>query len=149
MKVFLFATNHNVQRGSLPPELPDERTRFESEVSLIAKSQCIDLLAEELNKECVSTALEFRTSSVLQDLSAKLAVPHLFCEPTLTERKATRFIGDELERWREAYWLKAIQGKSASNVLFILGANHLKSFKALLSENYIEAVVVHSDWGSS
>ena len=150
MKLFLFATNHNIQLGSRPSELPDEPKRFRAEIILIVESYAISLLAEELNTEGLSTVLEKQDRSILEEIAGDIRIPHMYCEPTRAQRKSTGLDGEALCAWRESQWLDKLTASNKSPILFVFGADHLSSFSKLASrDNAIKALVLHCDWGSS
>jgi hypothetical protein len=152
MKLFLFATNHNVQCGLTPRDLPDETKRFCAEVRSIVRVHAISLLAEELNHEVLSITVArlTRSKSVLEGLAVGLGISHMYCEPTRAERDKTKLEKSDLWKWRESQWLEKLTASKLTPILFVLGADHLNSFGELTRQNHaIETIVLHCDWGSS
>jgi hypothetical protein len=126
----------------------------------------VEAIAEELNEEGLREA--GKPVSVLQSLANDLDLPHLFCEPDRSERdvlgaaeetlirmqalmnvQSEEVVQAQLEeqfRIRETVWLQRLEGLSVWPVLFVCGANHVRSFSARLAAPGVSVKVVHPNW---
>jgi hypothetical protein len=104
-----------------------------------------DCIAKEFNQNALHNS--HALFSVAQKVSSEVGACHLFCEPTVQERRALGLReggrqGD-YER-RERYWLDKLISQKAANVIFICGADHVASFGALLQKNGFSVQVLTS-----
>ena len=171
LRVLLVGTSHTYQYGARAKRASKPCTRQQEEAfrALIRSDiqiRGVSAIAEEFNSECLEEGQI--DVSVLQSLAKELGVPHLFCELNRQEREAlgikqendiriSNFFsgGSEADiqeclrkqfREREVVWLQRLRGFGHSPVLYVCGADHVRSFSALLSEAVIPVEVLHADW---
>jgi hypothetical protein len=161
-EVFIVGTSHTFQLGK------DGQKAREFRRVLIdaAKSNVCLLIAEELNPQALAEA-EVPTS-VPQDVATELGLEHVFCDPNRDERASLGIVQEtdiqakymfkttdeeviqtEIDislRAREEYWVERLKHHSLWPLLFVCGANHVRSLCDLLQVNGIVATVVESDW---
>jgi hypothetical protein len=124
----------------------------------------------------VSSAEAVNAVTVCEELSrealtAVLGLPHLFCDPDQSERRALGILNDndlrfeaswserpkpteeEIEKRisqhyqkREAEWYRRIIDAGNTPILFICGSSHVESFCVLLRSKGTKARVVCQDW---
>jgi hypothetical protein len=147
---------------------------FEKCLTDAARSLRADLIAEEANEEFVGRHGQ-GAFSVAEAVARKFGIRHLFCDPDTGERRAMGLkTGGELTAHataianatghdfmdvhdaelkknfpaREAFWLERL-GRFEPNkksIIFVCGADHVDSFKALLESKEIAARVHYRDW---
>jgi len=132
--------------------------------------QCSDIIAEELNEEAIKKwkALD----SVARNTATSLGIRHLFCDPDSQERKVlgikcykeiaqqlgyghvltreqSSFV-EEIEKtyWerRERFWLDKLINVQFAKCVFLVGANHVGRFNALLTTHGFQSSIVVKDW---
>lgn len=130
----------------------------------------IDLLAEELNQEAVT--LWRAKESVARTVATRLSINHLFCDPTLVDRRCLGILppkeiasnlgygrcrtseqeailtAEEKKTWsiREQFWLEQLGTVCFQECAFILGSSHVETFSALLTTKGIQVHVAHRLW---
>lgn len=72
------------------------------------------------------------TTTVSQDIASKYNIEHRFCDPDRNERKEIGWSSKNDDHLREKFWLERVRDRKNMNVIFICGADHLKSFNKLL-----------------
>ncbi|WPH22332.1 hypothetical protein [Variovorax paradoxus] len=129
-----------------------------------------DAIAEEFSEEAI--ALWGCSESTAKTVGNELGVPHHYCDPTSAEREAlgvpttaelkkrlgigvamnheasARLSAEENRYWplREAVWLTRLRKLRASRILFILGADHVLSFSALLTVQAVRFNCLNPNW---
>lgn len=129
-----------------------------------------DLIAEELNENAIKKWKAH--DSVARKIARHLKVRHRFCDPDLEERKAldikcrkeiaqelgyrrslTREQSSEVDKvekahWekREKFWLDRLTEQDSDKSIFLVGADHVDRFTALLTAHGIQSKVVERDW---
>lgn len=147
-----------------PPQGAQAFQRFLSEA---CRRYGIRTVAEEMNAEALAEVK--RNESIPQRVASELSLTHLFCDP---DRKQRRELGllqendiriqqfsdpnisdDEIERQicsaltrREHYWLERLQTVIQWPVLFICGADHVKSFEGILKDKGFSVECIAEDW---
>jgi hypothetical protein len=101
------------------------------------------VIAEELSQQVV----EDRPggASVAEQVAHDLQLMHLYCDPDRDERqKLCIKTGAE----REAIWLLRLQRlhPNSTSIIFVCGADHCNSFKAMLDQNELRAQIYCRDW---
>jgi len=172
MRVHLIGTNHCYQlRGYKETNWK----AFLKYLLAFCQNEAVDLIAEELNEwEIASWKDQGATGSVAREVASRLGIKHLFCDPDEADRErrgiqsrqeladsigagghfrtaaqaATicRLIRERSWPIREDFWLEKLQQTDFSHCAFILGANHVVSFKKLLTSNGFDARVESGDW---
>ena len=167
MRIILIGTNHRHQIIGCPE---GETASFENFLRQTISTYAVQALAEELNEEAIT--LWHGHDSTARKLAQSLGITHLFCDPTIQERTqigiptnvqirtklgfGSAMTSIEVERldaelrnhWpaRETYWLDRLRSICCNECLFILGSDHVQSFKDLLTAHQIEAYIAHEDW---
>ena len=101
------------------------------------------VIAEELSRQVV----EDRPggASVAELVAHDLQLTHLYCDPDRDERRELCIrTGTE----REAIWLSRLQRlhPNSTSIIFVCGADHCDSFKAMLDQNELYARIYCGDW---
>ncbi len=169
MEIFLIGLNHGYQ---LEGCRTNDWTKFD-EYLVFCRRELIDLVAEELSEWAIGRNHHLGAiGSVAKNVSSRLNIAHLFCDPDEVERQRLGVLSDnelgqslgfgnimnaeqaaiveqkKREQWfiRERYWLEQLQRLHFSRCVFILGAQHVDSFAELLvSENFV-VHIEHRDW---
>jgi hypothetical protein len=150
---------------------------FESYLTDIARSLKADMIAEEASDEWVTT-YGHGASSMAMDVATKLGIQHLFCDPDTSQRRALGLkVGEELrthamavskeagQDWtdvhdaeikkqfstRETVWLERMKSCEHNNrsIIFVCGADHVETFKAMLDAKEMPASICCRDWTQS
>lgn len=129
-----------------------------------------DLLAEEMNEECITR--DQANDSVARRVSREKSRLYLFVDPDSLERKLLgikgfKEIADELgygpalnreesnhveriekEHWdkRERYWIEVLRRADFKTCIFIIGATHIQRVCNLLSTQQIEHTILLADY---
>lgn len=163
--IFLIGTDHRYQ-FSQPNTSEADIAAFSQLIIQVCTRYSIANIAEEMSLD----ALHARqlTSSIPKLVSRKLGIPHLYCDPSVSEQ-ASRGIADEnavratqminqtnlneleqmvaLERKkREPIWLEKLERCAIWPTLFIFGSWHSSSFSQLLVERGHSFAFIHADW---
>ena len=123
-------------------------------------------IAEEMNGEALAEKCVAASLGML--LAKKRALPHRMVDPDKAVRAALGISQENdvrISAWnrslsraeteaqvqaeygkRERYWLEQLQDLDTWPVLFICGANHVRSFSALLTDRSIENSIEADDW---
>ena len=167
MRLEILGTNHFHQAVGNRKGRPDA---FQSYLVGLARSNKYDAIAEELSVEAIPKL--GGTDSVARLVSQDIGIKHLFCDPTSSERveigirsedtikqllqigklmnaNESREVDAELKRdWpaREEFWLRKLRTLRASNILFIVGSDHVKTFSELLDRQRICFICLEERW---
>jgi len=132
----------------------------------------IVLIAEELSQEAIEKEGRLRKAKVdstARHVAEITGIEHRLCDPNNSERESlsiptTRDTRRELglkagqdepkvERekrkyWpkREQFWLDKIKDRVEEKLIFVCGADHIKSFKSLLESNNCNVEILSEDW---
>lgn len=155
--VIIIGTSHSIQLKS------DKLKYFLEDLCRVHN---ISAVVEEMN----SDTLEERdcSASIPMQVARFLGVLHLFCDPSRAERVRLDILQENdiraqgfLRNWfeeevqqriaeshakRERYWFDQLRDLDQWPILFICGADHVKSFSLLLEKNGIEVHIAARDW---
>jgi hypothetical protein len=170
--IYLLGTQHSIQTEQKAPgqHLSDKLGRFRTFVKSAAQSKRVYGIAEESNDEIEN----IRGNSIARLVAESGQPPLIYipCEPNTQERRALGIAddpvihaphdlsGQELEVYRDAellryfparekFWIERLHQFPLASVLFILGANHVRTFACRLVENGIPWHIVSFDWVAS
>lgn len=146
---------------------------FDAYLFSLCRNAEVHQIAEELSEESVKRwAFRGAKGSVAKAVALRLGIGHRFCDPSPVDRKALGILStDEIkieldigfamtdqqtalldsrakEFWpvRELFWIEKLQDEPVERCVFILGAEHVDSFSALLSLRGIEVKIEHRNW---
>jgi hypothetical protein len=163
-----------IRTGESPDASTEMVEKFETYLVNVAKAVKAKLIAEELDEQLVSNYGP-QASSVAKDVAKRLGVGHLFCDPNTVERRAMGLkVGTEMvdraraiaketgEHWVDVHWTEVKKGFAAReavwlerllphrpnsmSIVFVCGADHVDSFKAMLEAGKIHASIHCRDW---
>jgi hypothetical protein len=146
--VCLIGVNHKYQigpHGVVRVDASDED--FEEFAKLIraaVESHSIRGVAEEMSVPALRKHF-VNGPSFPCELAAKIGLPHRYCDP---EPKMQEALNIKSSKQREDFWLQEIKRFNIFPLLFILGADHVDSFEALLTESGMQPIVVAPNWDS-
>jgi hypothetical protein len=144
--VYLIGLNHQYQigpNGAIPVEATaQDFSEFADFLRGVIARNAIRAIAEEMSLAALRKHW-VRGDSFPCCLAAEIGLPHRYCDPDLDTQKA---LGITSSTQREQYWIKELIDFDLFPVLFILGANHIESFKGLLIESDLQPFVVAQDW---
>ena len=160
--IVVVGTSHSIQTASL---------ELKAFLESICKEVKICAIAEEMNKGAL--AERGYAESIPMQVANALQLPHRFCDPNREER-ARLDIGQEndirAQAWlsrsklseseitarvaeshakRERYWLEQLRTLNLWPVLFICGADHVRTFCQLLKQQGISVQIEAEDWASN
>lgn len=161
---YIVGTNHKFQ--FCDPEIDASRHQIFSEtLSGLISDNGISGLAEECNIQALNEQ-KCQASSV-QILAVNRELPHRYCDPDRDARdkrgilqenaiRASAFMKDETEDQiqemikksylkRESYWADELLNFNVWPVLFVCGANHVKSFVSVLDQHGVKGIVCNED----
>jgi hypothetical protein len=144
--VFLVGVNHQYQVGPdgiIPVEASAvDFSKFADFLQTVIERYKIRGIAEEMSR-CALRIHHVRGDSFPCALAAKIGMPHRYCDPDAATQKAVNITEDSQ---REQYWIKELITFDTFPVLFILGADHIESFKALLINSAFQPFIVERNW---
>lgn len=167
--VYILGTSHRYQFRDSGIRI-SEHQRFDKMIRQYVKDLDICGIAEECNHEALAN-LGIQKSSV-EDIAAKLSLPHHYCDPDMKTRnslgiyqenriRALAHLHDEelseevIQRRtreslirREHYWANELKALNIWPVLFVCGANHAQSFATVLDIHGLIGVIKEQDWGA-
>ena len=155
--VIIIGTSHSIQMAS---------SKLKTHLERLCRELTVRAVAEEMSEEAL---LENNyTASVPMRVAEALRLPHRFCDPDRAERtrlqirqeneiRKSAFLANlpepevlarlsESHAKRELYWLRQLRNHNLWPVLFVCGANHVRSFGELLRREGIVMRVVAEDW---
>jgi hypothetical protein len=161
--VVLIGTSHKYQLPGNPTE-----QEFRECLAQICEAFEVQAVAEEMSVEAL--AQKRASQSLCEQIANAKGIGHRYCDPN-NEQRQTLHIRQEqdirfeafLNDWdndrleqeiraahaiREHHWLDKLLDLNCWPVLFVCGANHLKSFCGVLDANGLRAHVVTWDWPS-
>lgn len=163
--VLLIGTSHEYQR---PLAWPDAQgpEQFGALIDETCQREGVKAIAEEMSPE----GLEQRGfhESICKQVADALRIAHRYCDPSSEERRALGIVEEDDIRMsgffanrdqreieaevrashaiRERCWLECLLKLDSWPVLFVCGANHIESFRALLEANGIVVRVLFTKW---
>lgn len=157
--IHLVGTNHELQHFARPKRAAEllvvkARGEFQEYLRTQIKRLNPAVVAEESAEELMKW---MGTESTVKAVADECGIRHLYCDPdSVTRTKLGVPIGSEhlteeekrkYHNIRERYWYQQIKRFDGQPVLFVCGANHIPSFRALLSENKYQAETLCEYWG--
>ena len=165
--VYLIAVDHEVQYLD-----SDSSSSFSQFLEQKVKQLGVTLIAEELSQEAVVKQKKVKINTIgstAHHVAEITRIEHRFCDPNNSERESlgiptTRDIRRKLglkagqdepkvERekrkyWpkREQFWLDKIIDRVEEKLIFVCGADHIKSFKSLLESINCNVEILSEDW---
>lgn len=150
--LYLIGVDHSVQHngraGYQGTEFERLRKDFPLYLSQVARNFHAEVIADESNQEVLEKFSA--TKSVVLNVAKELGVKHVFCEPSVEERKQLRITGtgnpQDYEK-REKCWLKKLTPYKNLPILFVVGAKHIESFSKLASKEGMSIHVAEGFYG--
>jgi len=162
--VVLIGTSHKYQRPANPAE-----QEFRNLLEQTCKAYEVRAIAEEMSDGALTQ--RGASQSLCEQIANAKGIAHRYCDPNNEQRQAlgirqendiryeafrNDWDSDRLEQEiratyaiRERYWLNQLLDLNCWPVLFVCGANHIKSFCNKLEANGLHADVVARDWPRS
>jgi hypothetical protein len=140
--VFLVGTDHRYQRGVALGVRDEIFAEFRVVLERLVLQHSIKGMAEEMSLDGMGIHRSVG-GSLGYFIARDLGIPHLYCDPSRQKRQE---LGITSLQDREGHWLDQLHTFSGFPCLFILGADHVSSFSALLQQNGFEATVLIHDW---
>jgi hypothetical protein len=162
--VVLIGTSHKYQLPGNPAE-----QEFRNLLEQTCKAHEVRAIAEEMSVEAL--AQKGASQSLCEQIANAKSIAHRYCDPNNEQRQAlgigqeydisnikykaffNDWDSDRLEQEirathaiRERHWLNQLLDLNCWPVLFVCGANHIKSFCNELEANGLHADVVARDW---
>jgi len=170
--IYLLGITHRIQYdGMLGPEQKYIDV-FTEAVGHMLEDLSIEVVVEEANDD--SKKWNRVELTVVERIARAKKIKFIFCEPSLEERKANGILtqpqiieahgfspfgdlSDEEKKIvdqeeikffpiREALWFDTIKDDVGSNILCVIGAGHIKSFRTLLEKKGCEVQVIAENW---
>ena len=158
--VIVVGTSHTIQTTDLTLQPYLE--------SLVQKFN-IRAVAEEMNE--MALAERNCTESIPRQVASVLQIPHRFCDPNRAERVQLGILQEndirisafpsslpeaevakrvaESHAKRERYWLEQLRSLNLWPVLFVCGADHVTSFRQLLTAEGVAVHIAAEDWSAN
>ena len=159
--VLLIGTRHDYQRPGCQGS-----EQFRLQVEAACRKHSITLLAEEMSLDALHLYGAHR--SVCQEVADFLGIAHRYCDPSIEEQKQLGIANPDksdpssfspvrdphgidpevaaADAIRERHWFQHIIEADSWPVLFVCGAHHVESFRALLQTSGIGSDVLFSNW---
>ena len=170
--IYLIGVNHKIQHNRDGDTGLSLRNKFSAFLVSKVKEYNITLLAEEFSEQAFQESNA--TIDTVKDVAEKLSIKHLFCDPNKKERKGINIpcreeikntfnihgpvigsssedsrIKEEQRKYhnvRENFWYNRIEKHISKNLIFICGADHMKSFETLLVGKGHKTIVLIENW---
>lgn len=160
--IVVVGTSHSIQTANL---------ELKAFLESICKEFKICAIAEEMNEEAL--AERGCAESIPMQVANALRLPHRFCDPNRKERARLDIRQENdfrVQAWlsqsqsseseiaarvaeshakRERYWLEQLRTLNLWPVLFVCGADHVRTFCQLLKQQGISAQIGAEDWASN
>ncbi len=144
MNIIIIGIDHGFQRVRSMSAVFTLNQRLLTEmIHELISAENVSLFAEEYSQEALDKYGDSQT--ILQVLSKRYNIRHLFCDPNSEERALLRPIkpSESQYRAREEYWLSLLEGLNlamSDRVVFLCGYDHLDTFAELcLMKGYVVA----------
>lgn len=170
--IYLIGVYHNIQHDGNGCADLSVRNKFQVFLMGKVKKYDIVLLAEEFSEEALQE--HNATAGTLKYGADRLNIKHLFCDPNKEERKIIGILcrekiksalnirggvhADSAEEnrikekqkeyhpVREMFWFEKISNYLDRNIIFVCGADHVRSFETLLTSKEHKPVVLVENW---
>jgi hypothetical protein len=142
--IYLVGSNHTYQFGArLFCDVSENAlSEYRSFLQESIERYKIVEIAEEMNIEALKKHF-VNENSVAFNLAQKLGLAHCHCEKVRgTNSKTT-------DEQREKYWIEQLETFNSFPAIFILGSNHVASFKKLLETSGFQPIVLVDEWKPS
>jgi len=140
--IYLVGTDHRYQRGSAFGVSSATFSEFREDLKRLISQHAIRGIAEEMSIDGLGLHRS-AGGSLGFHLAGELALLHAYCDPN---RETRRERGITSIEERERYWLDQLESFTGFPCLFILGAEHIKTFSALLEQSGFRPIVSIHDW---
>lgn len=170
--IYLLGVDHRIQHdGPLGPR-PEHTEAFINAVTKMIDELDIEILMEEYNED--AKRWDQVTQSVIEKIAYAKELEHIFCEPSLEERKANGILTEtqifkklgfdnltdlnveqkalvdeeQIKHYavREVLWYDTIKDDIESNMLCVIGASHISTFGNLLKKKGNDHKVLSENW---
>jgi hypothetical protein len=164
MQVYVVGTDHNFQKGH--ESYKEAAAEFRQYIIDVCSLTHVKAIGEEMSREVLAEAgVEKSTCEMLAN---ELGLKHCLCDPDKAARQALGIRQEndirlegfrknwklkiiqkrilEEHRKREEIWLGQVEAFQNYPVLFVCGANHIKSFSSLLRSKGLCSKVLSKDW---
>lgn len=169
--IYLIGVDHRIQHDGHGSANNDQRLLFSSYLEQEIARLNIQVLAEEFSDYAVRYSVA--SNSIVRELSYRLGLQHIFCDPDLKERDALDIprekemlqtlginslrrtdeddlkLKKEKEKYfsiREEFWFERITEVVGKNVLMIIGAEHINTFPLVLEKYGCEYQILNRNW---
>jgi hypothetical protein len=164
IQVYIVGTDHDFQKGQEPYR--QEAFEFRQYIKEVCLLSHVEAIGEEMNREALTEAGV--QESTCEILSHEIGLRHCLCDPDKATRQALGIRSSEeivlegtLKNWkpktikkilweearkREPVWACRMEECHNHPVLFVCGANHVKSFSYLLRSKGLHLKIMSRDW---
>lgn len=149
--IYIIGTEHSktqfwsdaIRQGISLDTCPAIVEAFEDYLREVATAAGAPVIAEENSQYCVDQMEG--GASVAAKVAEGFGLRHVYCDPDREER--IRLSIKSLEE-KERVWLKRLQAFSPNktSIIFICGADHCRTFQALLQQNGLKAQIHCENW---
>jgi hypothetical protein len=146
MLVLLVGVDHRIQYTNLAcsPKWRQEILKFANYLKDQCQQHGVQLLAEEFSEEALLSSNA--TGCTVCDVATELGLPHLFCDPTQSERNTLNVTTSDQ---REQVWLDRLLSAKKDNILFVCGDDHINTFSTKLMVSDFQIQVLSRQWGKN
>ena len=149
--IFLIGTTHPYQINAPGHDKKCGAPQFKQYIRHIISKHSVDYLFEELNADRDLTNISGigRHESWLEVIARETTISHKFIDPGCKERlyigiqQGEECTPEGIEK-RECYWLDRVRECGFSTALCVIGAEHINTFSARLSQEYI--CTIENEW---
>lgn len=169
--IYLIGVDHRIQHDGHGSANDDQRSLFSAYIEEEVLRLKIKVLAEEFSDYAVRSSVA--SNSTVREISYRLGLQHIFCDPDLKERDALAIprekemlevlginslkrtkdddlkLKKEKEKYfpaREEFWFERISEVIDQNILIIIGAEHVNTFPWVLEKYGCEYEILNNNW---
>ena len=159
--IHIVGTNHELQHSARPKRAAEglvkkAREELQEYLRLEIKRLKPVVVAEESVEEVLKC---LGAESTVKAIADECGIKHLYCDPdSVTRNRLGVPIGSEhlteeekqkFHKIRENYWYQQIEPYNGQAILFVCGAEHVSSFRALLEQYKCRIETLCEYWGKN
>lgn len=169
--IYIIGVDHKIQSDGIGQANEQQCSLFSLYLEEIIKIFNIDIIVEESNEDALNMSMA--KNCVARNIADKLKLKHIFCEPTMRERRElgipkeseicdmldlnSIFLSredikklDEKKKdyfpVRENFWFEQIVDFRDKDMLMIIGAEHTNSFPKVLEKYNCDYKILNNNW---
>lgn len=168
--IYIIGVDHKIQNDGLGQANEVQLSLFSAYLEETIKNLNIEIVVEESNEDALSRSMD--KNCVARNVAHKFKLNHIFCEPTMRERRKLNIpkdreicdmlgLGIALSKEdvkkldekkkdyfpaRENFWFEQIVDFRDKEMLMIIGAEHTNSFPKILEKHNCNYKIINKNW---